>query len=519
MRLIVLLSLLAAVSPPSCCERRNSQVCANEAGYECDDGQLCVIPPGQTFGACMQADCGTGQAACPADRPLCVSGRCKACEADAECAAQGSAAPVCIAGACVACRDADQCKDADRKVCDATTHTCRGCQLHSECGAGVCAKDDAFVTLNPPILPGTCVDASKVTEVDVSCGSSCALQTVLASGVSAAKPYVRIGKYSTTGKITVPALPVGLPRYYIIGPLADVRATQAATAPQMSLSAASMAAIEVTAGAHITLEGVIISNSVTGLDCNSKSSMPTGAPTKVALVRSLLGGNQTAIKASTQCELDLDQTWIGKGPTAVFAGIARNDTAMVLDSTRLRMVNSVLWDNGKSTPLFGGIKLTDTAGSRPSIHIVNSTFARLEWATTGLMTLAIDCDYATAGSVAIVNTLFLNESTLTAGYTYVRDLCRPAGSLSAVGSNDSALTGVGNVIDLTSAATFIDAPNGNLRLQTAASGTVTGGGVSAFVDGKGGEVSIPKVDFDGKPRGSAAAQSVRSMGAFEVSRP
>lgn len=517
MRLIVLLSLLATVSPPSCCERRNTTVCANEAGFECDEGQLCQVPAGQTFGACVQAECGVGQATCPGDRPLCVAGRCKACEQDADCQVQSAEAPVCIDGACVACRDNSQCKTSDRKVCDATSHTCRGCKLHSECSPGVCAKDDAFATLSSPIPPGSCVDASRVAEVDDTCDVPC-LQTVLSSGVSTAKPYVRILRYSASGRVTIPALPPGLPRFYIIGPLADVRATQIATAPAMRLSSASGPAVEVLGGSHITLEGVIIKDSVTGLDCNSKSTLSTGTPTKVSLIRSLLGGNQVAIKASTQCELDLDQTWIGKGPTTVFASISRNDTSMVLDSTRLRMVNSVLWDNGKSTPQFGGIQLSDSANRRPAVHIVNSTFARLEWSALGQMTLAIDCDYDPAGSLAIVNTLFLNDA-LAGGYTYVRGLCRgTAGSLTAVGSNDAALVGVGNTTNLVSDNTFTDAANGDLRVRTTAASGVTNGGVSSLTDGKGLDVIVPSVDFDGKPRGSTGSPTARTLGAFEVSR-
>lgn len=516
MRLIVLLSLLATVSPPSCCERRNAQVCANEAGYECDDGQLCQVQPGAMFGTCIQAECGVGQATCPADRPLCISGNCKACEVDAECAAQDSATPVCIAGACVACRDGGQCKEADRKVCDAVSHTCRGCQLHSECSPGVCAKDDAFASLTPPILPGSCVDVSRVTDVDGSTCPNC-LGMIISTGVSTAKPYVRIGRYSNSVSLRLSSLPAGLPRYYIIGPLADLRATQITTNPQMNLSSGSSAAIELQGGVHATLEGVVISNSVTGLDCNSKSSVPTGVPTKVAIVRSLLGGNQTAIRASAHCELDIDQTWIGKGPTVVFAGIARNDTAMVLDSTRLRLVNSVLWDNGKSTPLFGGIRLSDSAGLRKAIHMVHSTFARLAWPSME-QALAVDCDYATAGSLAIVNSLFLNEDPVSIGSTYVHGRCRPNGSLSAVGSNEADLGGVGNATDLTSSGVFVDAANGNLRLQTAAPASVTNGGIASFTDGTGASVSIPKVDFEGKARGPGGSATVRSLGAFEVSR-
>ncbi len=511
MRLLILCGLLAAVSPLSPCERRNTTVCANEPGYECDEGQLCQIPAGQTFGKCAQAECGPGLTACPSERSLCLSGLCKACEGDAECQAASPSAPVCVEGTCRACRDNSQCKESSRKVCDTATHSCRGCQLHSECSPGVCAKDDSFATLSPPILAGSCVDASMVADVDNSCGAACSLQTMLASGVSAAKPYIRIGRYTSVSKVTVPALPGGLPRYYVIGPLADTSVTQIAATPQMSLSAPAAAAIEVTGGAHATFEGVVLSNSVIGLDCNSKSSVTAGVQTKVAIVRSIISGNQTAVRAAARCELDVQQTWIGKGPAGAFASSTRNDASLVLDSTRLRFINSVLWDNGKPTNQYGGIKLTDTAGLEPSIHIVNSTFAKLEF-LSAQMALAVDCDYDTKGSLAVVNTLFLNDTSV-AGATYLSTQCRPNGSLTAVGSNEAGLAGPNNLTALSAGSTFVDSASGDLRLQSAAV-AVGDGGVSSFSDGKGIAVAVPKVDFEGQARGPSS----RSIGAFEIKR-
>lgn len=511
MRLMILCGLLAVVSPLSPCERRNIAVCANETGYECEDGQFCQVETGQTFGKCVQAECGPSLPACPSERSLCQSGHCKACEGDAECQAQNAATPVCVAGACLACRDSSQCKEASRKVCDATTHTCRGCQLHSECSPGICAKDDSFATLATPIVAGTCVGTQMIAEVDTSCGGSCTLQSMLSSGVSPSKPYIRITRYTTMSKVTVPALPSGLPRYYVIGPLADTSITQVTSAPQINLSAPAAAAIEVTGGAHITLEGVVLSNSIMGLDCNSKSSVPAGVPTSVAILRSIISGNQTAIRAAARCELDVQQSWIGKGPSAAFAGLTRNDASLLLDSTRLRLVNSVLWDNGKAPSVYGGIKLTDSAALEPSIHIVNSTFAKLEFPSSQ-MALAVDCDYDTKGSLAIVNSLLLND-TYVPGYTYVSSMCRPAGSLAAVGTNEPGLSGGTNLASLAASTTFVDSQTGDLHLQSTAA-AAGNGGVATFTDGKGVAVVLPNGDFEGKPRGT----STRSIGAFEISR-
>ncbi len=511
MRILLLCGLIATVSPLSCCERRNTTVCANETGFECDEGQYCQVESGQTFGKCIQAECGPSLPACPTEKSLCQSGRCKACEGDGDCLALNPAAPVCIAGVCLPCRDNSQCKESTRKVCDTGSHTCRGCQLHSECSPGVCAKDDSFATLNPPIVAGTCVDSSMVAEVDTSCsGSGCSLQNVLSTGVGPSKPYIRISRLTTMSQVTVPTLPSGLPRYYVIGPLADTSITQVTSTPSISLSASAGAAIAVTGGAHITLEGVVLSNSVYGLDCNSVSSVPAGVTTKVSILRSILSGNQTAIRSSPRCELDIQQAWIGKGPSAAFTGLSRNDTAMALDSTQLRLLNSVLWDNGKATTQYGGITLTDSAGLEPSIHIVNTTFAKLEF-LSAQMALAVDCSYDTKGSLAVVNSLFLND--MFSSGTYIASRCRPAGSMSAVGTNDGGLSGGNNQVTLTAAATFVNSQTGDLHLQSTAT-SVGDGGVSSFTDGKGVAVAVPKVDFEGKGRGPAS----RSIGAFEISR-
>lgn len=511
MRLLVLCSLLATLSPLSLCERRNPEVCSNDPGFECEGGQFCSIPDGQNSGTCIQAECGTGLAACPVARPLCQSGRCVACVLDGDCSAASTATPVCVAGTCVACRDSSQCRDANKKVCDASTHTCRGCQLHSECSPGVCAKDDTFAMLATPIVAGTCVDASMVNEVDTSCGAGCALQSVLQS-VTAAKPYVRVNRYTSNAKITVPALPAGLPTFYVIGPMADSAPTTISAAPQQNLAFSSGTALEVPGGAHIALEGMVISGAKVGIDCVSTSMVPGGQTTRLRIIRSLLAANQQAIKASARCELDIDQTWLGKGPSPAFAALSSsNDATLLLDSTQLRLTNSVLWHNGKPTNTFGGIKVSDTAGLQPSLHIVNSTFAKNDFASAVQQVYAIDCDYATNGNLAIVNTLFWNEPGPTGGYTYVNANCRPAGSTRAVASNEAALTGVGSVTLPEGTALLVDNTNGDLHLRQDAPMTVTGGGVTSFTDGAGRVVNIPRADAENKPRGATSV----SIGAFE----
>ena len=54
---------------------------------KCDEGQYCQVESGQTFGKCIQAECGPSLPACPTEKSLCQSGRCKACEGDGDCLA------------------------------------------------------------------------------------------------------------------------------------------------------------------------------------------------------------------------------------------------------------------------------------------------------------------------------------------------------------------------------------------------------------------------------------------------
>jgi len=519
MRLLALCGLLAVLSPPSVCERRNPMVCSDDPGFLCPENQYCKKDPAQPFGSCEPAQCSPSRSTCATDNPktpICVSGQCKECTADNQCAALGAAAPVCdvASGRCVGCvSDGDCTKDPAtvRPVCEHSTQLCRECQLHSECASGVCAKDDTFALLPEPILKGSCVPASRIITVNQT-----SLETALGM-VDLAHPYVRVTSLASTTKVTVPALPdARLPAFYIVGPYADTPPSKLPmTGPTGRLENSNGQALVVPAGSHTVIEGLFMVYSRVGLECTGSA-----AQTKVKVLRSFFGGNVTAIKAGSRCDLTLDSSWLGNGPSPI-GNISGNDLAMDLDSTQLSIVNSVFWRNGDGVgaPLFAGIILADSAGLNPLVRIVNSTFVEHVFSDNPPRVFAIDCRYATAGSVAIVNSLFLNSGTLNTGYTYVHQNCRPTGSIDGVASNDTALqNATQGVIDAnlnTGIFVSVSAANGDLHLLANARNDVNNNGVLSFVDSQQRRVDIPTVDMEGKKRGGGAGVSI---GAFEVNR-
>lgn len=515
MRLIALYGLLAVLMPPSPCERRNLAVCSNDPGFECEDGQYCSIPTGQAVGSCVASECLTGSNTCPADRPFCDRGICTKCVSNVQCSSQSADTPICDAsGRCYGCVTSSDCADPAKAVCDPHSHVCRACQLHSECASGVCAKDNVFAALPQPIPMGTCVDPARVNVVTSACAdTTCSLPDML-NALSISRPYVLIKALTSTKTVTVPAAPVqnGLPAIYIIGPMADKSPSALTSAPPISLSSGNQALL-ISAGAHTTLEGLVLDSSTVGLECASG-----GTQTKVLLIRSFLGANTIAVLASPKCELVIDSSWIGRGPSPQFGTFSGNSQAMQLDGTQLEIVNTVFWHNGAPGTL-GGISLSNSTGEPlPSIRIVNSSFVAHPFSNTSRKILAIDCGYPTQGSMSIVNTLFLNSSPPSSGTTYVHNNCRPSGALSGVVSNEAGFLDTDNpqnVADTTLGDSLLVEPltAGDLHFAASAPSSITRGGVREFIDARG-PVPIPSTDMDGRARGPSRI----SPGAFEAVR-
>lgn len=503
MRLYALVSLLAMLSPPSLCERRNVAVCSTDPGFECGDGQLCDIKA-DGVGECVQAECTSSHNECPAEKPVCGSGRCQVCSGDADCKALSEGKPLseqkqlCEAGRCVGCKTNDNCSGATA-VCDNTSKVCRECSLHTECGMnGVCAKDDTFANLSgasdvEAIPKGSCVAAKHINLVS---GNASALNSAINSA-SPAKPYIRIVNLSTNTKVSVGSLPAGLPAIYIIGPMADLAPSELTSQPPAILVTGSGQAMGISAGVHTTIEGLVFNTSGTGLDCTGG-----GMQTKVKIVRSLFTANGTALKSTAGCEISVDSSWFGP-----LLGLGANTLAMDLDSSQLDIVNSVFYRNGVNNML-GGIRIANTVGANPprSVRIVNSSFVEQVFSVPADKVLAIDCKAPMSGTTLILNTLFINSTVPASGYTYVHANCRSASNIVGVASNDDGLSGPNSIADQNLKDEILtDAANGNLRYGQLAMSNVTTGGVASS-----GGVAAPSVDMERKIR-----KDTISIGAFQ----
>lgn len=140
---------------------------------------------------------------CPADRPLCVDGMCGGqCVSDADCAGRPPTESVChvASGQCVSCNEDDRqaqpgsdddCPSATSAVCDSVTHTCRACQISSECISGICdagrcvpANEIVFMSSNGVDGTNDCSDASS--------GMGCRTLTYALGKVSSTRKYIRL---------------------------------------------------------------------------------------------------------------------------------------------------------------------------------------------------------------------------------------------------------------------------------------------------------------------------------------
>lgn len=514
MHIRALVGLVAALIGMSGCERRNLDKC-RIPDLPCEDGSYCKVEQGASVGQCQSSECSMSSD-CGSDRPNCSpQGRCFACATSSDCSKQ-SGAPICDAGRCVACKTSKDCTDKLSPYCDVSTHSCRACQKHLECDSsigthdGVCVKDSTLSALssNLSLQAGMCVPTDRVVSVDnTSCPTvTCVLQDKI-NELSAQKPYLRIGEFAYTQPVTIKPVP-GLPEVHIVSPAGDYSLTDSTAktlAPSAVLSNSNGAPVTVETGASVTIEGMILSSSKTGLSC-----VGAGNPTKVRLLRTLVGENNTGILATMGCELSIEQSWIGNGPPGRQTGVvnAGNLLAMDLSGAKFDLINSVLSNNKGMPANFSGILIKSATATTPG-RIVNSTFVSNDSLTTR-KAMALDCQPAT-GNISIVNSLFLDAAAPAGGTTYVHADCRSTNQ-KYIGSNDTTLTGDNNITDLVQSDVFVSPAGNDYSLKTSADSRVRDGGITQFIDG--GKNIIPTVDISGNPRGTAKL----SRGALEATR-
>ena len=509
MRIFAFVSLLAVLSPPDCCERRNTAVCSNDPGFECGEGQICSIPQGESVGMCMAVQCTPTNNTCPDESPICAMGSCIACAGDKECTDLNRGTDKCdlrkdssTLGNCVECLDSSNCT-AEKPVCDTASNTCRACQLHKECGSGVCAKDDAFASLaTDPIPKGSCVPAGRVKILNP--GNFASLNSALQSA-SPAVPYVLIKDISgSNGTVAVPSLPPGLPTFYLIGPIADSSPSKQDT-QKPPLTFPGNKIMTISQGASIVIEGMLFASGQPAIEC-----IGNGTLTTLRVVRSSFSSNPKAIVARSNCDVHVDSSWFGRTPFAPNGG--NTVLSMDIDSSGLEVVNSVFLTNGSTPNNTGGIQITNTGNLSPSplVRIVNSSFVDMKLPSSGHNALAIDCTNLTAGRVSIVNTLFLNDMGPTGLNTYVYSNCRQDSptSMAGVASNDQGLgtsTTPNTVRDASLAWSGVLVAPGSwdVHYLDTAPVQLTAGGVSTFTNtapASNDTITAPTVDMEGKAR-------------------
>jgi hypothetical protein len=503
MRLIGLCALIAAVSM-SLCERRNPEVCA-EPDLPCPVGNICVM------GKCVQEECSDADPVptCPAERPVCQSRRCQPCTAAQQCA-RFTEAPLCIGGKCHECETNDQCAASQNgRLCDVSTHTCRGCRQHAECPSKVCAKDNLLADLQgaPPIPIGTCVPKERIWEVDASaCGLNPSFLCSVQNGIDRTapeRPYVLLHNTGPTlSDVQITGRNRPLKIYHVIGPTADdpphrVALTSAAVAE------GNTNVFNVRDGATAVFEGLLVRQANTGVSCSA-----LGQKTEVHLVRSLIGRCDTAVVQSDGCTINISESWIGQGPGAL-SGFRANVRTLDFKNTDFNIQNSVLVLNGVPGT-FGGIAITDMPGRTSVVsRIVNSNLIRHEYAApSGAM--AIDCNIDLTGRLAVVNSIIYNSN----GGRHISSTC--SGTYRALATNEQTLaqTSAGLYLEKESDGRFADAGMGDYHLRADSPMALRVGG-NRVTQVNNTEVVAPATDMDGKPRGRLQTGRV-SIGAFEA---
>lgn len=511
--LVVLLASLAG------CEQRNFDRCLpGNPEYACELGKFCKPIPGDEkgVGMCVTSECTVGAAnTCPAEAPVCSAGRCIVCSNDDDCKASSGGQQYCLkdTGRCVECRTPDDCTIGSAKpACDKSDGQCKPCVRHDQCSTQVCVKDE---TLNIGSVPapmrlktGDCVPTSRILPVDVNCASCGNLQTQI-NAATIELPYILVKTYDEKSPINVNPK-AGLPELHIVTSTADSSPALLSQAPPATMHYQNMAVplLTVHGGASLTLEGMLIYNSSTGLLCDSDNGAGATVPTGLTVRRSIIGLTDQAIRTRPRCQLTIDSSYIGMGPASFGSFTGGNFQALNLDGTSFEIINSVFNHNvGVSGAMFAGITVSNTTSiGMLTGRIVNSTFYRHE--PTGTLPLAIRCS-GTPLNFTIFNTLFVNTPGFPmAGRTYVESSCRSASTFDYIATDESMpIAGAGANVIAATESVFTAPQSGDLSLvKTAQSGALTGG--AKTFNG----VTAPTVDVRGVARGATKI----SIGAFEV---
>lgn len=250
----------------------NPGICeAMGPGYFCDP----MTERCETKGGCTgPVDCMTATAA------SCNDGQCVPCTADNQCNAWSSSRVLptplnfCVSGVCGNCRTNADCMGSPiGGLCDATTHTCRGCEAHSECdsaaaaGDGICRRPGDY-----PETPATGVETGKCVPSNLIAfatnkGSNCQMNSGNPSTLS--NPYCNLTVAAMSGKPYIKVLPANH------GPLTLTGANVTLVGPGRDAAQGAVLAGLMVSGGTVSVSDLAIQPGagVAGVQCRNSGTL------------------------------------------------------------------------------------------------------------------------------------------------------------------------------------------------------------------------------------------------------
>lgn len=439
---------------------------------------------------------------CPDSTPICDAGNCRACSGtsdNSECVVHKSSTPYCNAqtGLCNQCTQATQATDCAAATPVCGDGTCRTCANHSECSSGICIFDG-------PNL-GRCADPTQIAYVD-SKGSVATCNTNgmthdgnspataycdLQPGVGSGKPFILVTGHGNTGGAYGSISITTSVTTTIVGPgqgVANPALTFDVANDQVSVMPSGGA------GVFLIIDGLELGDRTNptaqnGINCNATG----GSSAKIIVRRSAIQHNGKNGITATNCDITVDQTFIGPANSAGGVYIKTSD---------FTIQNSVIHDNGSTTTNFGGIQIAGL-GTAGRGRIINDDVVDNASQNSGGKYSGIDC---AMGTVVVLNTALIGNTSGTA--TELRSSCSTDHSafVGATGTNTS-------LMNCTDATVFSNPTNFDYHPRTSATApcatTLLGKGVTSFMG-----ATAPWYDFYGAPR-PQPANSAPDIGAIE----
>ncbi len=475
---LALLLMLAV----SACSRPNPVVCCTDPndcasiGLNTENERSCEGDLRCVDNICTEVTTCLNNEDCTGGAPFCEEGLCVQCLTDPDCSTD--AARCSEEHVCVECLQSEDCPAA-RPFCDVNAHTCRPCQLDSECASEVCdaetggCVDSAAVVYAAPDAPaGTaCTQANPCSITSAFAIANLVRETVkLAAGTYVANIAVADKKVVVHGDGAI---------------LTSNTGTTLAANNRARLRVIGLTIIHADASgageAFMCEEGVdhpFVEFEAVTIDTMTEGFLARGCTATV--VRSRIHGRSDAllVGAVDDARVTIDQTLIDGGPSG---GVGAFNGAVV------RVTNSTIVD--QNSPSFGA--LTGTNG------VVLVSFSTIVNSVIKCGTGVVSCMETAPHGVCIDNSIIANMLPNAPLNTIEGTRCHIEFSIAH--PQTTAPNGVNNQLSVD--PLFVDSVAGNYRLEAG----------SPAVDSANPSSTLT-IDFDGNPRPQGAAND---RGAFE----